>query len=425
MPPRVRDIPRPSPFMNAMRMDRCSEAFSRGWALRMRGARLHPAVLPGTAFLAGAALSACGGVQSTLAPSGPAAGAIAGLYWYLLAASVLVSVVVLVLLGYALLRGREPRGERPPLPLAPQAQQDKARRLGAGTEAEHGSEDQQKGGSDRELTESDNAPLPVIFGTPEEDLQSVRWVLAGGVGVTGVILLGTLFFTFRTLGALSAREPAALTIEVTGHQWWWEVHYLGSEGERRFETANEIHIPIGERVRVRLKSADVIHSFWVPQLAGKVDMIPGRTNQLWIQADEAGVYRGQCAEYCAGPHALMSFLVVAEPLAEYQAWAQRESQDALPPRDPQALRGQEVFLGSECATCHTVRGTPAGADFGPDLTHVASRRTLAAVTIPNSKGHMGGWLANPQELKPGNKMPAVPVGPRDFLALLRYMESLR
>lgn len=355
-------------------------------------------------------LAACDGVQSTLEPNGPAAKSIADLWWVLFAVAAVVFVIVCALLAFALFhKGRE-EGVPVPLPTASGAEEQ--------SEAD--------GQRESETGEAEGPPREVRLDTAESDRRSVRWVVIGGVAVSGVILIGTLIFTLYTLGVLENRdEPPQLTIEVTGWQWWWEIHYFDAEGKYLFETANEIHIPVGERVRVRLRAGDVIHSFWVPQLAGKLDMIPGRVNEFWIEADDPGIYRGQCAEYCAGPHALMAFPLVAESEAEFRAWVARQRGPGIPPTEPLAARGREVFLTKGCAACHAVRGTPADGEFGPDLTHVASRLTLAAGTVPNTKGYMGGWIANPHEVKPGNKMPAVPLGSEEFIALLHYMQSLR
>lgn len=359
-------------------------------------------------------LSACDGIQSALQPNGPDARAIATLYWVLLAIATLVSVVVVAVLLYALFRRRDFEGVEPPLRLAPRSARLREQRLRGDPTGEA-----------PEPTESDGEPLDVLLHTAEQDRRSLRWIVVAGVIVPAVILTGSYLYTLRTIALTHAERDADLTVEVIGRQWWWEVHYLNAAGERWFETANEIHIPAGQRVRFRLRAADVIHSFWVPQLAGKLDMIPGRVNQFTIQADEPGVYRGQCAEYCAGPHALMAFLVVAQPEEEFRRWAEAQARPAVPIQDARVRAGWEVFAERACVACHAIRGTPATSDLGPDLTHLASRRTLAAATIPNNRGHLGGWIQNPHRIKPDVHMPAVPMDSEDFLALLHYLQSLR
>ena len=174
-----------------------------------------------------------------------------------------------------------------------------------------------------------------------------------------------------------------------------------------------------------LRSSDVIHSFWPPNLSPKRDLIPGNVNSLWFQADSAGVYRGQCAEFCGHQHAKMAFLMVAQPPAEFAAWLARQRDTALTPTDSLAKRGQEVFLASQCAMCHAISGTPAGSRIGPDLTHLASRRTIAAGTLPNTRGNLAGWIVNPQVIKPGVKMPPNQFESADLLALVTYLETLR
>jgi cytochrome c oxidase subunit 2 len=363
-------------------------------------------------------LSACDGIQSTLQPNGPDARAIATLYWVLLALATLVSVAVVAALLYALFRRRDFTGVEPPLRLAPRAARLEEQRL-------RGEPTQKSQGETPELTASDDEPLDVLLYTAEQDRRSLRWIVIAGVVIPLVILTGSYLYTLHTIGQTHAERDADLTIEVVGHQWWWEVHYVDAAGERWFETANEVHIPAGQRVRFRLRSSDVIHSFWVPQLGGKLDMIPGRTNQFTLQADEPGVYRGQCAEYCAGPHALMAFLVIAQPEEEFRRWAEEQARPAPPVGDPLARAGWEVFSGQACVACHAIRGTPADGDLGPDLTHLASRRTLAAATVPNNRGHLGGWIQNPHRIKPDVHMPAVPMDSEEFLALLHYLQSLR
>jgi cytochrome c oxidase subunit 2 len=203
----------------------------------------------------------------------------------------------------------------------------------------------------------------------------------------------------------------ALRIHITAEQWWWRVRYPG------FETANEIRIPAGQPVELVLSSADVIHSFWVPTLAGKVDMVPGRENRLRVRAERAGEYRGQCAEYCGGPHGLMAFFVVALESSDFEAWTSHQQRPAT---------ASNVLFTSLCAACHTVRGTSAAGTRGPDLTHLASRRTIAAGLLPRNEGTLAAWIASSQHLKPGNLMPSFGMLAGDELrSLAAYLESLR
>lgn len=255
--------------------------------------------------------------------------------------------------------------------------------------------------------------------------QSWTLVIIGGV-VIPIIILFTLVISSFYVGRVVHSEPPknALTVEVIGRLWWWEIHYLDKEGRRIMTTANEIHIPLGKPVRFLLKSPNVIHSFWVPNLQGKIDLVPGQTNTAWLQATETGVYRGQCAEFCGAQHANMAFLVIVESADEYAAWLERLRQPAAPPTDPTLIRGRDAFLSRGCADCHTIRGTPASGEVGPDLTHIGGRRTLAAATILNTRGHLGGWIADPQNVKPGNVMPSTALPPEDLNALLSYLQSL-
>jgi cytochrome c oxidase subunit 2 len=188
---------------------------------------------------------------------------------------------------------------------------------------------------------------------------------------------------------------------------------------------NELHIPVGVPIVLNVQSRDVIHSFWVPNLHGKRDLIPGETTRIWIQADTPGVYRGQCAEFCGHQHSNMSFFVVAEPMDAFQAWLQQQRRPAQEPTTDVQRRGREVFLQSPCVSCHTVRGTDAGSRFGPDLTHVAGRLAIAAGTLPNTRGHLAGWIADPQSVKPGTRMPPNGLSADDLQAVLSYVRSLR
>jgi cytochrome c oxidase subunit II len=217
----------------------------------------------------------------------------------------------------------------------------------------------------------------------------------------------------------------ALQVRVVGHQWWWELQYRDSVAHNWFTTANELHIPVGRPVVLELLSTDVIHSFWPPTISQKRDLIPGKDNSLWLQADTPGVYRGQCAEYCGQQHAKMGFLVIAQRPDSFASWLARQRDTALTPTTELARRGQEVFLASSCVMCHAIAGTPAGSRVGPDLTHLASRRTIAAGTLPNSRGNLAGWIIDPQKIKPGTRMPPNQLKPADLQALLAYLETLK
>ena len=258
---------------------------------------------------------------------------------------------------------------------------------------------------------------------PEANLR--RWVLLAAA--VSVILLFVLLvadvYTDRTLARLPL--SGALHIRLTGHQWWWEARYDDAQASRMFTTANELHIPVGTPVILTLQSADVIHSFWVPNLHGKKDLIPGRTATIKLRADRPGVYRGQCAEFCGYQHAKMALLVVAEPPAQYQAWAERQRQPAPEPVDIQQRRGRDFFLSSTCAMCHSVQGTMAQAVLGPDLTHFASRKYLAAGTLPNNRGNLTAWILDPHRFKAGVNMPPHALKPDEIQALMSYLETLQ
>jgi cytochrome c oxidase subunit 2 len=211
-------------------------------------------------------------------------------------------------------------------------------------------------------------------------------------------------------------------IEVIGHQWWWEIHY----SNQNFDTANEIHIPVGQPVTVHVTSADVVHSFWVPELHGKIDLIPGQTNTISLEADQAGVYRGQCAEFCGAQHAHMAILVIAEPAGQFSAWLDNQSRAGVEPAvGSLEQEGQQAFLGSACVYCHTIKGTNASGKVGPDLTHLGSRLTLGAGTLPNTPGNLAGWTINSQTIKPGNHMPPMDLSAVQVQALLAYLETLK
>jgi len=246
-----------------------------------------------------------------------------------------------------------------------------------------------------------------------------------GVGISSVVLLGSMIWTVVVLAAIN--EPPskpALTIEVTGQQWWWKVRYLSDDPSRILTTANEIHIPTGKPVRVELIGADVIHSFWVPLLSGKTDVIPGQTNVTWLEADRPGRYAGLCSEFCGVQHAHMGFEIVAQSPRDFEAWWNAQLKPAATTGSSVIARGATLFA-YRCGACHTVRGTEAGGAVAPDLTHLMSRATIAAETLPNNVGNLSGWIANPQAIKPGTLMPTVYLsGPelndiRSFLLTLK------
>ena len=309
---------------------------------------------------------------------GPAAGSLAHLGWWLLVVAALVAVVVGALVLLASARRRAGRA---------------------------------------------NDEVPALAGAAS----GLPWIYVGGVAVPAVILVLSLVFTLGTVRAIAApaRRPTT-TVRVVGRRWWWELTYLGvGDGAPAFVTANELHVPVGQPVRLELTSADVIHSYWVPQLAGKMDLNPGATNVTWIEADTEGVYRGQCAEYCGEQHANMATLVVAESPARFAAWLAAQRAAALAPAAPAAAAGRLVFERSACASCHTIRGTAARGRVGPDLTHLAARLTLAAGTLANARGALAGWIANAQALKPGNVMPTMALPPRELHELVAYLETLK
>ncbi len=319
-------------------------------------------------------LSGCANSPNIFNPKGQGAREIAQLGWLLVGLGTAVFLLVMGLLFYAILRSRA-----------------------------------------NETATADGRLTPALPSTK-------RWVMLGGVVFPALILTVILFFTITTLRALSAPEAAEdLTVEVIGYQWWWEVRYP----TQQITTANEIHIPVGQPVRIMLTAADVIHSFWVPDLHGKLDMIPGQNNEFWLQADSVGEYWGECAEFCGVQHAKMNFVVVVESAEEFAVWLANERKAAAAPTDPLLQQGQQLFLGSTCAYCHVIQGTAAVGTLGPDLTHLASRRTLAAGAVPNTPGHLSGWIVDPQHIKPGNLMPASHFSGPELQALLAYLLSLQ
>jgi cytochrome c oxidase subunit 2 len=284
-----------------------------------------------------------------------------------------------------------------------------------------------------------------VFSAPRP-IRARRWLIGGGLAFPGIVLSALLVYSLAVGGALanyngqgvfrflldcvsdSSRAlfttvARPLRIEVTGRQWWWQVRYIEDDGE--FELANELRLPVGRPVDLVLVAGDVIHSFWVPALAGKVDMIPGRANRLRLKSDVPGVFRGNCAEYCGGQHALMGLLVVVEPEEDFARWRERQAQPAPPPADDFLALGRDAFLRADCGDCHTVRGTGAAGTSGPDLTHVGSREMLGAAVLDNHIGTLGGWIAGTQDQKPGSLMPDTrSLSGVELRALSAWLESL-
>jgi cytochrome c oxidase subunit 2 len=320
-------------------------------------------------------LAGCDASHSALLPVAPEGRAIAQLFWVFTAICVVVWVLVVLTLLVALVRRRRER----PDPLVRDPRRE--RRFGV--------------------------------------------IVLSLTGLTAVIV--------GVLTALSYAEQASLfglnkqngvEIKLTGHQWWWEIEYDNPQPDKTFVTANEIHVPVGVPVTVKLAAADVIHSFWVPSVMGKLDLIPGRDNVTHFTVDKPGIYRGSCAEFCGLQHANMGLLLIAQPQPEFDAWQAQQRAAAASPGDAEK-KGQAVFLSQPCVSCHAIRGTPAGGTAGPDLTHLASRSTIAAGTLPFGRGQLAAWVADPQSSKPGTRMPLVKLKPDELDALLNYLESLK
>jgi cytochrome c oxidase subunit 2 len=245
----------------------------------------------------------------------------------------------------------------------------------------------------------------------------IAWTVA-----PAIIVLILMFLTFRTMRTVAEPPPSnTVHVQVVGHQWWWEFRYpdLG------IVTANELHVPVGEVVRFELESADVIHSFWVPQLAGKTDAIPGRKTQTWFRADAPGTYQGQCAEFCGAQHGQMRFQVIAEPQETFDAWAEQQAAGPVEVTGELAQQGQDLFFQSACVGCHTIQGTQAQGQTGPNLTHVGSRQTIVADLLENTPENMARWIHNPQEVKPDNLMPNLNLTQEEVDALVAYLQSLK
>ncbi len=324
----------------------------------------------------GAAPLGVGGTPSALDPHGPAAAHLASLWWVMFWLGTAIWLLVIGLMFAALLRRRRATPETKPEDANP----DTGR----------------------------------------------NWPLSG-IALSAVVLAIVFGYNIYTLAAVqNPNGQPPVKILVVGRRWWWEVRYQ----DRGFETANEIHIPVGVPVQLQLESADVIHSFWVPQLHGKMDVIPTRVNYLTIQADEPGIYRGQCAEFCGLQHANMGILVIAQSQADYNTWLDQQTQAASSPTSDAAIRGQQVYLAQGCAFCHTIRGLDDQAlvrtavRLGPDLTHLQSRLTIAGTSRSLNVGNLAGWVMNAQQIKPGVLMPDRSMSSQDLLDLIAYLEAL-
>jgi cytochrome c oxidase subunit II len=313
-------------------------------------------------------LAGCGGIQSALSPEGPAARSIANISWAMFIGATIILLIVMVLALYAVYRTPVER---------------------------------------RSISES-------------------KMVVIGGIIWPVVTLSVLLAYGVYQMGDLRSEDAEdTIRIEVVGNQWWWDVYYRGSNGQADVVTANEIRIPAGVPISVLVRTNDVIHSFWVPNLAGKIDMVPGRTNQVRMQADEPGIFRGQCAEFCGAQHARMAFFVIAEPRAAFDAWLAAQRQPAAVPATELAVRGRDAFT-SRCLECHTVRGVGTADKRGPDLTHVGSRAFIGAGTLENNPENLLRFITNSQSVKPGSGMPEFTHLEKPTLAaLVAYLEGLR
>ena len=246
-----------------------------------------------------------------------------------------------------------------------------------------------------------------------------------GVGITAVVLIGFAVDDFIANRRLNADQPDPIRVKVTAHQWWWEVEYVDSQPSLRVTTANELALPVDRPVMLQMTSTDVIHSFWVPNLNGKRDLLPGYTTRLALIAAQTGAYVGECAEFCGFQHAHMSIDIAAKSPQEFARWLEAQRTAAVEPSSDAQRHGRDVFLSKSCHLCHAIQGTEANARLGPDLTHLASRARIAAGARPNDAANLAAWIADPQGVKPGTRMPATPLSGTDLNALVAYLGSLR
>ncbi|HZR04411.1 MAG TPA: cytochrome c oxidase subunit II [Candidatus Udaeobacter sp.] len=273
---------------------------------------------------------------------------------------------------------------------------------------------------------TDETGMELIAEPKQASERRATHVVSTLVIVTVLILFALLIADFFTGNAIYATpDPNALSIKITGHQWWWEVEYQDPQPSEVMTTANEIHVPVGKPVKLELQSTDVIHSFWVPNINGKKDLVPGHPTTTWFTGNRAGEFRGQCAEYCGEQHAHMRMVFVAQSRDAFGDWLKAQKKSAAEPRTESQRRGREVFLAAQCVMCHTIQGTNARARLGPDLTHIGSRIMIGAGEFPNTRGYLAGWISNASALKPGARMPPNQLSSDDLNALLDYLESLK
>lgn len=321
----------------------------------------------------GLLLTGCQGIQSALDPHARESSAIASLIWIFTAVAAVVWLLVMAALLLGLFK-RETNSDEPPL-------------------------------------------------TPRDETTRTR-IITVAVALTALTVIALTVLSYNTDKSLAAPGAGPVTLRVIGHQWWWEVRYEDPAPSRNFTTANEIKIPVGTPVRLKLQSDDVIHSMWIPSLAGKMDLIPGWTNEMVFTVKDQGFYRSQCAEFCGFQHAHMAFWVNAVSAEDFDAWVKQQTAAAAGPK-PEAQEGEKLFMSMGCVLCHAVRGTKAGGHTGPDLTHVASRKTIAAGTLDNTQDNLIAWIADPQGIKPGATMPRVNLTEEQRRQVVQYLEGLK
>jgi len=320
-------------------------------------------------------LSACSGWQSALDPKGPQARSLSDLIWLFTAIGAAIWLAVMIVLLISMLRRAADR------------------------------------------------PDPLVLQAPVER----RSLLAVGsaAAATLLIVIALTAVSYLSQRRVYAKAQAGVVIKITGHQWWWDVNYESDHPDQIVRSANEIYIPAGEPITVKLAASDVIHSFWIPNLMGKQDLIPGQDNELQFTADRTGIYRGQCAEFCGWQHAHMGIIAVVLPKDQFAAWRTAQTAPAAQPADPIRQKGEAIFQSKACVMCHTVRGSSAASRVGPDLTHFATRKSIASATLPMSRGNIAAWIVDPQGIKPGTNMPNVTLAPDEIDPLVSYLEGLR